>query len=243
LAATRREAGLMIAVTFALPAESSAFLSRVSGKTNVTRDGITTVYGRIETNEVEILHTGVGQSTCQRRIERFLRGQDFKFLISSGFAGAVTEDFKTGDLILGENFSEPQLLQTAKHMLHGRAVQAGKLSTAPAMIDSDADRAALRGATGAAAVDMETEWIAAACGPRCIPLLSLRVISDTPSEPLPAPAKVLFDIQRQRTPFFRLAEYAVIHPSVITRLLRFQRRIARARAALAEAITVVISQL
>jgi adenosylhomocysteine nucleosidase len=232
----------MIAVTFALRAESSAFLSRVSGKTNITRDGITTVRGNIEMNEIEILHTGVGQSTCQRRMEGFLRGQNFKLLISSGFAGAVTEALKPGDLILGENFSESQLLQAAQRILRGRALHA-KLSTAAAMIDSPVSRAALAVASGAAAVDMETKSIAEVCSARGIPLLSLRVISDSPKQPLPAPPDILFDIERQRTPLLGLAAYSAIHPVVIGRLLRFQRQIAQSRATLSDALITLVSRL
>jgi nucleoside phosphorylase len=233
----------MIAITFALPTESSAIVSRLSKRTNIVHDGMTTIRGYIAANEVEILHTGVGGSMCGRCIEKFLRDQDFKFLISAGFAGALIHAFKIGDLILAANFSDPQLLQAAQRMLDGRSVHTLKLSTVPTMIDCNADRAALAASSGAVVVDMETKSIADACALRRIPLLSVRVISDTPEEPLPAPAKVLFDIQRQRTPFSRLATYAATHPSVIGRLLRFQRKIAKTREILAEALVALVSRL
>lgn len=233
----------MIAITFALPAESSAFLSRVSGRKNITRDGITTIQGRVANTELEILHTGVGESICQRRMENFLQDQNAKLLISSGFAGAVTDDFSPGDLIIVENFSEPQLLSRARQLLHGQAVRTANLYTSPTMIDSRAERAAIAQTTGATALDMETKCIAEACFARGIAVLSLRAISDTPGEPLPAPANVLFDIERQQTPFLRLARYTVIDPAVIGRLFRFHRQIADARRTLADAITTVISKL
>jgi nucleoside phosphorylase len=232
----------MIAITFALPTESSAFVRRVSEKTQVMRDGITLIRGRIENNDVEILHTGVGTSICQHRVEKFLRSQNFKFLISSGFAGAVTEGFNRGDLLLAKNFSEPQLLSAAQQILQGRPIRAAKLSTAPAIIDSQAERIAIAKTADAAAVDMETSAIADACSARGIALLSLRIITDTPREPLPSPPNILFDINRQRTPFLRLAAYAVMHPAVIGRLLRFRQQIAESRMALADAITAIVRQ-
>ena len=231
-----------IAITFALPVESSNFLSRLSGKTSVIRNGINAIRGRIGDNEVEILHTGVGEAICQRRIEKFLRAQNFDFLISSGFAGAVREDLRVGDLMLAENFSESQLLSTAKRILRTRAVHAGRLFTSATMIDSKAERVAIEEAHDAAAIDMETKSIANACSARGIALLSLRVISDSPRDPLPAPPDVLFDIERQGTPFLRLAAYAVKEPAVVVRLLRFQRQVAKARDTLSDAIVSVVGK-
>ena len=232
-----------IAITFALPVESSNFLSRLSGKTSVIRNGINAIRGRIGDNEVEILHTGVGEAICQHRIEKFLRAQNFDFLISSGFAGAVRADLRVGDLMLAENFSEPQLLATAQKILQTRAVHVGRLFTSTKMIDSETERAAITRAHGAAAIDMETKSIADACSARGIALLSLRVISDSPREPFPAPPDVLFDIERQRTPLLRVATYAMKEPAALVRLLRFQRQIAKARETLSNAIVTVVSKL
>ena len=72
--------------------------------------------------------------------------------------------------------------------------------TVPALIDSSEERERIARESGASAVDMETEFIARACAAHGIPLLSLRVITDTPTEPFLAPPSVLFDIEQQRTP-------------------------------------------
>jgi adenosylhomocysteine nucleosidase len=230
----------MIAITFALPAESSGFLSRISDKTPVERNSITTILGHIENNEVEILHTGVGEKICQHRIENFLQDQNFKFLISSGFAGAVTEDFRAGDLILAENFSEPRLLSAAVRILPDRAVHIAKLVTSTGIIDSRTERNAIAGVSGGAAIDMETKTIADACATRGIPLLSLRVISDTPGEPLPAPPNVLFDLKRQGTPFGEFLSYLLKHPMTVPRLIKFSYQIRRARKSLTESLITLV---
>ena len=55
-------------------------------------------------------------------------------------------------------------------------------------------------------MDMETEFIARACAAYGVPLpVSLRVVSDTPTELFPAPTNVLFDIERQQTQMLKLA--------------------------------------
>jgi nucleoside phosphorylase len=231
-----------IAITFALPVESSTFRRRIRGRTRRSRNTGSVVRGRVQEQDVEILHTGVGEEMSSRRIREFLRNRHFRYLISSGFAGAVFEGLQAGDLILAENFSDPGLLSAAQQILRTGGVRAVKLFTSRTMVESADARRAIARRDGAAAVDMETRSIANACSARGIPVLSLRCISDTARGPIPAPANVLFDIQRQRTPFFRLAGYAVKNPAVILRLVRFQRQVAQARDKLADAIITLISK-
>jgi hypothetical protein len=90
---------------------------------------------------------------------------------------------------------------------------------------------------------METEQIASACATRKIPLLSLRAISDSTAAPFPAPASVLFDLERQRTRFRRLAPYLLTRPHAVVRLARFARQIAAARTELAIGLKELIEDL
>jgi hypothetical protein len=113
----------------------------------------------------------------------------------------------------------------------------------PALIDSVEERMKLARTSGAAAVDMETEFVARVCAAHGIPLLSLRVISDTPRELFPAPANVLFDIERQQTQILKLATYFFAHPHRIPRLVQFARRIARAKKILADALVATVRGL
>ena len=99
----------MIAVTFALPAESSRFVRRLSNKSRSARNGIQTVRGKISNREVAVLHTGVGEKACRRRLEKFLQDQQFDCLISAGFAGALNDELRVGDLLLARNFSVIEL--------------------------------------------------------------------------------------------------------------------------------------
>ena len=106
----------------------------------------------------------------------------------------------------------------------------------PKIIESEAEREGWARETGARAVDMETAWIAAACEAHKLPLLSLRVISDTPSKPLPAPPEVLFDLEKQRPNITRLAAYLATHPAAFTHLRRFRQQIIVARRLLTAAL-------
>jgi nucleoside phosphorylase len=235
----------MIAITFALPAESAEFLRRLRDKSRADRDGIRTIRGKIDDRAVEVLHTGVGENVCRQRMAKFLsasgrirRGEHderFDYLISAGFAGALNERLKVGDLLLAKNFSTVYSTENLSS-LSGLPIHIADLLTVPALINSGEDRNKLALTSGAVAVDMETEFIARACAAHGVPLLSLRVISDTPKELFPAPSHVLFDIERQQTQMLKLATYFFAHPHRVPRLVQFARRIARAREVLADAL-------
>jgi adenosylhomocysteine nucleosidase len=230
----------MVVITFALPAESSDLLHLLDQPVTHKGAGAKSIHGNLHGRPVIVLHTGVGEKSCRRQIGDFLGQQQFKYLISAGFAGALDPGLQIGNLLLSENFSSPELLGSPHLEIGAEGVFLGKLATAPGVVDSKFERERLAANTGAAGVDMETEFIAAACARYSIPMLSLRAISDTPSEPLPVPPAVLFDLEKQKTSFGRLALYLGTHPAAITRLNAFRQRIALARRSLTTALDQIL---
>lgn len=222
----------MIAITFALPTESSGLCRKLCDG----RSENDLLLGKLENRDVAVLHTGVGITKCSSRMEQLLHKARPRLVISSGFAGAVSNNLRIGDLILAENFSDPGLLQRAKEILSGRNVSAVKLFTAASIIDSIEERNKITRESDAAAVDMETGSISEICRVHGVPVLSLRAISDTPNDPLPAPPGVLFDLKQQRTNYGGLFAYLLTHPAALPRLIGFGREINRIRAQLTGAI-------
>lgn len=232
----------MIAVTFALTAESSAFLRRLPKKSISRHSGIEVISGEIDHSAIEILHTGVGESICRQRIGKYLARSQPVCVMSAGFAGGLDDQLRVGDLLLAENFSTPRLPKI-RTLVSTVPIHCGKLLTVPAIIDSIEERKRIAQTTGASAVNMETEFIARACAQHGTPLLSLRVISDTPANPLPAPSEVLFDVMKQRTDMLKFVRFFLAHPNRLPRLVHFARRIARARETLADALVQVVHEL
>ena len=223
----------MIAILFALPSESSAFLRLLQ---NSTRNpaGSHVISGTLHGRAVSVLHTGVGEETTRARLANLLRAQTPQLFISSGFAGALSDEWRVGDLLHAQNFSTAPIAFAAQ-----LGYRTGTLATVPAMIDSPAERQALaRG--GADAVDMETAHIAAVCATANIPLISLRAISDTPAAPFPAPPHVLFNVERQGTSFMPLFVHLLLHPTAIGRFISFARQIAHARQSLTQALDALV---
>jgi nucleoside phosphorylase len=229
----------MIAVTFALPAESSEFLRRLRNKSRADRDGVRIIRGNIDDRELQILHTGVGENVCRERLGKFLQDQQFDLLISAGFAGALNDELQVGDLLLAKNFSTVELTEVGSSFSR-LPIHEADLLTVRALIDSNDERNKIARTSSAAAVDMETEFIARACAEHGIPLLSLRVITDTPREPFPAPPNVLFDIEQQQTRFLTLATFFLARPNRVPQLIQFARRIARVRKILASVLFDVV---
>jgi adenosylhomocysteine nucleosidase len=229
----------MIGITFALPAESSGLRRQLNNRRR--QDDL--LIGTIDDRPVAIIHTGVGAQNCNQRMEQLLHKARPKFVISTGFAGAVTNDLKVNDLILSENFSDAALLKRAEEILDDRKPRKVKLFTSTSVVDSMAERNEIARASGAAAVDMESGSIAEICRAHGVRMISLRAISDMPTDPLPAPANVLFDVERQKTSYGRLSGYLLSHPRSIFGLLQFSRRIKRVRATLTEALVALANQL
>jgi adenosylhomocysteine nucleosidase len=230
----------MIAITFALSAESSDFVRRLENRSAVSREGVESTRGQIHGKSVAVIHTGVGKKECRERMEIILRRERFQYLISAGFAGALEKDLRVGHLLVAENFSSPALLGSPRLVLADEGTFLGKLLTVPRMVEAIAERESLNKKTGAAAVDMETETLAEICAAHDLPMLSVRSISDTASEPFPAPAQVLFDVAKQKTDFLRLGSYLLTHPSAFGRLNAFRERVAIARRTLADALDTIL---
>lgn len=150
---------------------------------------------------------------------------------------------RVGNLVLGQNHSDPGLLNVARLLLENERPHLGTLLTQTAALETVAGKAALHAATGALAVDMETAWIAGVCAGAGVPLLSLRVISDAAAQSFPVPGHVLFDAARQRPRYVALPLWLLSHPSQIPPFAAFVRGLAPARVRLTRALEHLVSHI
>ena len=229
----------MIAVTFALPAESSAFIRFLRHRKRQKEGALSIISGNIGHRPIQVLHTGVGETVSRQRLTRFLQDRPFDLLISAGFAGSLKNDLRPGDLLLAKNFSTSPL-DHLRPVIAKWTIHVADTYTASNLVSSAEDRHNIARKTGTVAVDMETKFIARACAEHGLPLLSLRVISDTPAHPFPAPPEVLFDLTRQKTDFGKFAGFFALHPNRLPKLIQFARTVHRARNLLAHALAEII---
>src|SRR5256714_12657961 len=166
----------MIAITFALPAESSDFVRLLERPILISREGVENIRGRLHGKLVDVIHTGVGKMVCRERMEVMLRRERFECLISAGFAGALEKELRVGHLLVADNYSSPELLASPELELGDQGTFLGRLATVPRMIESMAQRETLNKRTGAAAVDMETGTLAEPCSAHDLPMPPIRAI-------------------------------------------------------------------
>jgi nucleoside phosphorylase len=233
----------MIGISFALPTESSGVLRQLKSKQVSNASNVPVFHGELGGVKVAIFHTGVGRTHAQRNVQAALGAIQPRLLISSGFAGSLTGRLGVGDLLVAQNFSDWKLATGLLEAKPPSALHPGVLFTSSRVVESAAEREQIAQQQRADAIDMETEVIATACAVKRIPMIALRVISDSPSAPFPAPAEILFDMASQRTNYAKLIGHIMAHPSAIGRLLDFAKQIARARTSLTTALIDIVPRL
>lgn len=207
-----------IFVTFALPEESRDFRKAIGDGAHA---------------HLRVEHFGVGPAMAAERVNSLLAGPKPRLLICAGFAGGLDPKLRTGDLVVAENLSTPELLARVRAVAPGTTpFSCGSILSRTLPVESIADKATLFRETGALAVDMESEAVAAACRAAGVPLLVVRTISDPADAALPVPFADWFDVQGQRPRVAGLLRYLATRPGQILPFARFVRGLTPARQAL-----------
>lgn len=209
-----------IFVTFALPEESRDFRKAVGGGAHPN---------------IRVEHFGVGPAMAAKRVNSLLAEPKPRLLICAGFAGGLDPKLRTGDLVVAENLSTLEMLARMRAVVPtATPFVFGSILSRTLPVESVADKAALHRETGALAVDMESEAVAAACRVAGVPLLVVRTISDPADAALPVPFPDWFDVQGQRPRVLGLLKYLATHPSHILPFAKFVRGLKPARYALTQ---------
>ncbi len=141
---------------------------------------------------VLVLHSGVGAERMQKVMDWLSRKPELgkvpyqpKVILSAGFAGALQEDFKVGDVILatevvdskGQNWPTtwPGVLPPGPWQ---PPLHRGRLLTTSKLVGKPEDKLALGKQFDAVAVDMESAVLARTCAQKEIPFGCVRVVSD-----------------------------------------------------------------
>ena len=132
-------------------------------------------------------------------------------LVSTGFCGGLSEDLKTGDLILATEIAHqgrriavsPEILARAEEGLArvGIAPKLGSIVTAARVAVTLAEKGRLREETGAIGVEMEAGRLAEWADENGIGFIAVKAVLDEADEPLP----------------LRRATDAILHPIAAVR--------------------------
>lgn len=175
----------MIGIIFALKEEASNFEKALEGKKNKTYDRFRLLEGRFLNNDIVTVKTGMGRQNAKEGARCLLKNFAIEYVISAGFAGALHPELRIGDLIIGEDISTPVLLELAEGLrVDNIRLKKGKIISERHIACSVNKKRELFLATGALAVDMETDAIRDETLKAGIPLLAVRSICDAANEPV-----------------------------------------------------------
>lgn len=213
----------MIAIAFALEFEGACFRARHDPRLRV---GVW-------------LLGEMGQGAA-RNLEKRLSEARPRLLISAGFAGGLQPGLKAGDLILGENHSDPEIV--AKLSLND-GWRVGCVATAEGILERAEDKRFLGMRTGCLAGDLETAHLARICAEKGVRMLSIRCISDVVEDDLPMPADILLNPRTGRPDPLGLFRHLIGHPSSVPGFNRLLKDSKLAQNQLAKGLEELLPQL
>jgi hypothetical protein len=207
-----------------------------------------------------ILITGIGRKNAEKSVREFLAGhsggasvpasrsQDAPasqarlvsslapptLVLTCGFAGALNQDLKLGDVIFELSTLNSQL----STCLLAAGAKPAKFFCADRIATTVAEKKKLRAETGADAVEMESGAIQAVCRERGIPCATVRVISDTANEDLPLDFNALAKPD-MNLDYGKLAWAIAKSPGKIGALLKLQKQTRFA----AEKLAVILGRI
>jgi len=161
-------------------------------------------------------------------------------LMSFGMAGGVDPQLPAGCLFLPAELASPEGVRLAcdplwhdelRRVLSG-AVTEGLLATVRAPLSTAAAKAAVRQATGARAVDMESSAVAQLAQRHALPFVAVRVIIDDAQAELPDAIAAATGADGQ-VAAWKVASHLLRHPGELAALLRLARAYSAANATLA----------
>lgn len=149
--------------------------------------------------QILLLQTGMGKENAISSVSFVLDHYSVSTVISLGFAGALRDDLRAGDLVLyskifAKEISEPikpdiELLSSIYSTMVSKKLKfstcKGNSFTSDHIIYGPDQKRGLREKYGCIAVDMESYWVAYVCSKHGVPFVCARAISDKVRQRVP----------------------------------------------------------
>ena len=191
--------------------------------------------------------TGVGKDRALKGMVALLEDPPARpdCILSLGFAGALRDDLKTGDLVLSQRLyatgedtvleSDASLLSLAQDVLDSSDTHRYSIAnslTVPQVVFGAAGKGRLAVATTSSVVNMEDYWIGQSSARRGIPFLSVRAVLDTAKQELPPFVAGLGD-KGTLTQALQVGANVVARPGYVPELVKLVKQVKVAQESLA----------
>ena len=228
----------MLALLGALREEITGLKRHMVLEEVFVQEGCHVFRGRYKNKAILLVQTGIGKERAEAATKFILERYSVTALVSLGFAGALTEELKVGDIILcstlyrdnrctqGEAglgnpyYSDASLVSVASLTLALqrtaiRFCQGNSVTVAQPVSKAEA-KCALGKAFHADGVDMESYWVARIASAKQVPFIAIRAISDTMQDNLIPFDQILDSNGKWRLK--RVALFFLFHPQHVIRL-------------------------
>ncbi len=185
-----QEFSVRVGIVAALPSEADPLRRRMEDAVELAGDGFTACLGRIGGCPTAVITAGPGEEAARRAASALILGHRPRYVLAVGFAGGLVPQLSRYDIfipdVLLHHAGKKLRLDTPAEPAAGSAAstgarpwKTGPLLTVPNVIREPAEKRRLAADFGAWAVDMETFAAAEVCRAAKVPMLSVRVITDT----------------------------------------------------------------
>jgi adenosylhomocysteine nucleosidase len=188
----------MIAIFYALEAEIRD-LKKAPGFNALSSPDGNPLRANFKGQDLLLAATGVGKERARRAAQNTLREYPISDVISTGFAGALNEKTRTGDVVIALQI-QPEQMEPGERLLPAAArlalaarsvnrvdgfhILAGSGVTSDQVCATPAAKRQLCSAFQADFVDMESYWIGRCAAARQLPFITIRVVSDSVADDL-----------------------------------------------------------
>jgi adenosylhomocysteine nucleosidase len=178
-----------VGIVCSLDIEIADFLGRCQRLKTYSGGTFKFIGGLCEGVKVAIVEAGMGPARATRATHALLDAHHPRWIVSTGFAGALIPELKRGNIVVANEIvglqSEPLQIDLGMASDATRGLHVGRTLTVDKMVRGVAEKQALATQTGAIALDMETLAVATVCRNTKTRFMAIRVVSDDLSADLP----------------------------------------------------------
>jgi adenosylhomocysteine nucleosidase len=189
----------MVAIISALKEEICGILKKTD-LLSVTEEKSWKLYKvNYKSRQILLLQSGIGKENVISSVSYLLDKHQISTIISLGFAGALRDDLKPGDLVLYSQLfakDNPEIIRpdlnlfsTINSIMNSKKlsffIHKGNSFTSDHIVYKPDQKRRYKEKYGCIAVDMESYWIAYMSRERKVPFVCVRAISDTSRQRIP----------------------------------------------------------